>query len=166
MAFEARFSRVQAVVMLVLVLPFFALGVSSLVGAIGVGEPVMLAGSAGLTLMFGGFALIFADRLRDRRPQLRIDASGIFWRRWSDLIIPWPAIERIVPVRQGHWLIAAVFLRDPGAYRSTTAARWLSMGANKNALGDIPLRRFNTDKSFAELLAAIERFAPSSMPLA
>ena len=158
--FEANGSRWRVILLLAGALAFVALGVFVLtIKPTDIARTI--AGVAAIAV-FGAFFLIGLPRLRTHGAELRVDQRGIMWRRWSGDTIPWAAIDRITvgEIRGQHF--ACLFLRDPGAYRSTTFAGKLA-GANKAmGFGDIALSVTGTDRSFDELMAAIERFAPTA----
>lgn len=109
---------------------------------------------------FGLCALAGARRLFDNGDQIVVDRNGIFWRQWSAMTIPWGAISRFEhrTVRNQHFV--AIHLKDPSLFPRDGAARLLG-GLNRGmGFGDLAISAVGTDKSFAQLLAAVEHFAP------
>lgn len=111
-------------------------------------------------LFFGACALVGARQLFSTGPVMEIDARGILWRRWSDERIPWSAIERAEAMSLGRQRFLALWLQDPERYRSAHMLGRVA-GANKSmGFGDIALSVSGTDRSFADLAAAFDRYAP------
>jgi hypothetical protein len=63
-------------------------------------------------------AAIFVMRARDPRPQVRIDASGIYARAHSPATVPWDQIVRVRPIAMRNQRILAIDLKDPKAFPS------------------------------------------------
>ena len=109
---------------------------------------------------FGICAVAFTRRLFDNGDQIVVDRNGIFWRQWSSMTIPWGAIKSFEQrtVRNQHFV--AIYLKDASLFPRGEAAQLLG-GLNKGlGFGDLAISAVGTDKSFAELLAAVEHFAP------
>ena len=87
----------------------------------------------GWAIVAGCFAVaaIFVRRALDTRPQLRIDANGIWSRPFSDATVPW---EQIVSCRV-HGLrnqtIVSFDLKDPEAFPSKNAMTRATAGINR-----------------------------------
>jgi len=120
---------------------------------------ITLAGWAAI-LFFGLIALVRAGQLVRGGPDIRIDERGIWWRRWSDQVVPWDAIAALHITGVGRMPFLHLMLVDPAAYPSTRPMGKLADLAHASRLGDIAVTTNATDRSFAELLAALERFAP------
>ena len=165
MAFEANASRWRIAILLAGSLVFVVAGLWML-GLFGPPPSTSLKAKAagwGGVAFFGLCAIVGAKRLFDQGVEIRVDAHGLWWRRWSQDTIPWAAIERIATAEVRGQRFACLFLRDPSVHPSSTIAGKLA-GANKAmGFGDIALSTTGTDKSFLELLAAIERFAPPAL---
>lgn len=56
-----------------------------------------------------------------------------------------------------------LFLRDPSAFPSSTVLGRLKRANKAMGFGDIALSAIGTDRSFGDLLAAVERFAPAGL---
>lgn len=161
MAFEANASRWRMILLLAGALGFVALGIFLLT----IDPPDTrrtLAGVAAI-VVFGVFFLIGLSRLNDQGVDIRIDQRGIWWKRWSEETIPWSAIERISVSEIRGQRFACLFLHDPAAHRSTTFAGKLARANRAMGFGDIALTASGTDASFADLIAAIDQFAPPGL---
>jgi hypothetical protein len=103
-------------------------------------------------------ALFMAPAVFDRRTQLWIGSSGIYWRRWSKVEIPWAQISsaEIISMRGSRFVV--LNLRDPTAYPGHGVAGLLSSIHRKMGFGDITISTGGLDRSADEILAAIDRF--------
>lgn len=154
----------------VLCLMFVGLGVWLLIifhsdpyadfGTIGGGAVPLLA--LALIVAFSALTIHQINAVQDKRPQLIIDHTGIFWRPWMKDTLPWAAIKKINVVEIN--MVTHIYLTpiDPNQAASTESALavvwsvdWV-MG-NKR----IPIKPFGLDKSTKEILAAIEDYRPS-----
>jgi hypothetical protein len=162
MAFEANLSRIRVALMLAGSIAFVLAGLW-LVGAFGTPPSTSLkaavAGWAGIGF-FGLCSVVLARRLFQAGVEIRIDANGIYWRRWSDQTIPWNAIARISTGEIRRQRFVCLFLIDPRAFPSQGIAGKLAGANAAMGFGDIALTATGTDTSFDDLMAAIERFAP------
>lgn len=109
------------------------------------------------------FALVpfkIVPRLSDRSDQMVIDRNGIFWRQWSEMTIPWGAVRSFSrrSVKGQHFV--CLHLKNPSMFPRAGAGAWLA-GLNRGLnFGDVALTVTGTDRSFDELVAAIDRYAP------
>ncbi len=90
-----------------------------------------------------------------REPVMRIDADGIYWHRWSDKPIAWGNVASFKPTSVRAQKFVSIWLhhrsRDPGKGLLGKLA-----GANRAiGFGDVALSVQGTDKSFEELLEAV-----------
>ena len=109
---------------------------------------------------FGICAIAFTRRLFDKKDQIVVDRNGIFWRPWSAMTIPWGAIKSFEPLTVRNQHFVAIYLKDPSLFPRDGTARLLG-GLNRGlGFGDLAISAVGTDKSFTELLAAVEHFAP------
>jgi hypothetical protein len=116
-----------------------------------------------LASVFFGFAgIVGARRLFDRSDQLVIDRNGIFWRHWSETTIPWSAIESFSrhSIRRQQFL--SLHLKSPAMFPRSGAGGWVGNLNRGLGFGDIALTVAGTDRSFDELVEAIDRYAPGS----
>jgi hypothetical protein len=106
-------------------------------------------------LFFGFCGFMGIKLLFDRDEQVRINASGVYWKRWSDQTILWADITD-VGVWEHHRQKAIILnLRDPARYRSSTMMGKLS-GANRALTGgDVAISLTGTDRKFDDAMAAI-----------
>jgi hypothetical protein len=99
-------------------------------------------------------------RLLDRSDQMIIDRNGIYWRQWSETTIPWSAIRFFSQrsIRGQHFV--CLHLKDPSMFPRAGALAWLAAFNRSLNFGDVALTVTGTDRSHAELVAAIDRYAP------
>jgi hypothetical protein len=76
-------------------------------------------------------AAIFVMRARDPRPQVRVDANGVYARAYSPATVPWDAIVAARPIFMRNQRILALDLKDPGAYPSTNRLTRLTAPLNR-----------------------------------
>jgi hypothetical protein len=110
---------------------------------------------------FGLCAVAAVPRLFDESDQIVIDGNGIFWRRRSTTTIPWTAVQRwqIGQVRSQRFI--CLFLKDPTQFPHTGVGALLG-GVNRGmGFGDVALSAVGTDRTFDEMLAAVESWGPS-----
>ena len=109
-------------------------------------------GIAGL-LIFGLLAAFALVRLRLRKPVIRIDEHGIYWRGWSDDIVPWEDIDFVEP---GELPCIRIHLRHPRELpRSVTSGE--STGCH---VSYFELNAFGTDRDPDEVVDAILQRLP------
>lgn len=99
-------------------------------------------------------------RLLDRSDQMIVDRNGIYWRQWSETTIPWSAIRFFSKrsIRGQHFV--CLHLKDPSMFARAGALGWLAAFNRGLNFGDVALTVTGTDRSHAELVAAIDRYAP------
>ena len=87
----------------------------------------------GWAIVAGCFAVaaIFIRRALDRRPQLRIDADGIWSRAFSDATVPWDQILSCRTHRLRNQTIVSFDLRNPEAWPSKNAFARATAGLNR-----------------------------------
>ena len=76
-------------------------------------------------------AAVFVMRSRDTRPQVRVDASGIYARSYSSATVPWDQIVGARAIRMRNQQILALDLKDPKAYPSTNRLTRLTAPLNR-----------------------------------
>lgn len=186
MPFEANISRARTMRFLLISVVFVAIGVFliarpaaltddrspghrdrgpiGLVEMFGVSPTTAYQGFGWLCIAFFGLlAVVWGRRLFASGVELRIDAEGIYWNRWSDQVIPWSAIKQIAVRVTGRQRFACLFLHDPSAYPSRTALGVIKRLTRTGKYGDISLTITDTDRSFDEMMAAIDQFAPAEL---
>ena len=157
-AFVANVSRRRTALLVLGAIGFVVAGVFMLRDPEG-GLTLMVFGWAAI-LFFGLCGLIGIRQLFRSGPDIRIDEQGIWWRRWSDQVVPWEAIVALYPAGVGRTAFLCLKLVDPAAYPSTHVMGKFAGINRASGFGDISVTTTGTDRSFTELLAAVERFAP------
>jgi len=181
--FVARNSRWRIIGLIAIGLVFVAIGLA-MTGMIGSGPHeddhvpglvVLLADLLGTTrvtalhilgwLCVGLFGLIVPvgiARLRDTGPVMRIDAQGVWWKSWSDRVIPWSQIREPRMRAMGRQRFLTFDLADPQAHASDSRLQRRLSGANRAlGFGHVSLIMSGLDRSFDELVEAFERFRPA-----
>ncbi|MDB5677944.1 hypothetical protein [Sphingomonas bacterium] len=147
MPFEAHTSRARVAIQLGAALMFVAIG-AAMVWNLGVpGGWLAIAG-------FGLWFVILLPGLFRLRLELRVDANGIWWRRWSDQTILWSAIRRMHVLDVENTRSITLYLADSAASPSMR---------RRAGFGDLAIKLNGTDRNFDELVAAVRRFAPPSL---
>jgi hypothetical protein len=97
-------------------------------------------------------------------PELAVGPRGIMWRRWTGDYVPWTAMTAIRPVRIGNQQMLAITLNDAAAYPLSGLLGGLQ-SANRSMMGggDVFLTLVGADRTFGELIDAVERFAPPDL---
>jgi hypothetical protein len=109
-------------------------------------------------LFFGFGVFVMGRMMTDSEPHVRIDAKGIYWKRWSADTIPWSEITGVGVWGQGQNRCIVLKLLTPDRYTSTTLMGRLA-GANRMLTdGDISITLLGTTGGFEDAMAAIERF--------
>ena len=109
--------------------------------------------------VFLAVAFIFIRRALDTSPQLRIDASGIWSRQYSDAIVPWDQILGGSIHKMRNQTILSFHLKDPDAHPSKNAFTratssidrafgWGQMGINASFLTGGPQGVVNAVRHF------------------
>ena len=155
--FVARTAPGRMLLLIVGSLAFVAIGLW-LVGAFGPPpQPGRTwAGWLGV-VVFGLCAISGIFLLLGPREQVVIDDRGIFYPRRSPDILPWSEIDTIsvTAVRRQRFL--SVKLRDPHLFPPSTLLGHVGSLNRVLGFGDVAIGTAGTDRSFDELLAAIER---------
>lgn len=112
-------------------------------------------------LFFGLTTLIGGARLFDRRPRIVVDAQGILWRDFSDQTIPWSRIRGWTMQDMVTTKFICLDVVDAGSFRRAGIAAIFG-GANRGmGFGEAQLNVTGTDRSFSDLVDAMQRFAPA-----
>lgn len=158
--FEARNSRWRLALLTLLSVGFVALGLW-MIGAFGPDHPQGIK-----PLVFGWLAIVFFGacgvagliRMRNTDVIMRVDPHGIWWKQMSEHTLPWDEIVEVGIVTIHRQKMLGLKVAEPDRYRSKTVSGWLS-GANETLTGyPLCLTVTGTDRSFAELLDAVERY--------
>jgi len=160
-AFVANVSRRRTALLVLGAVVFVAIGFLMLRAP---GHDIfrLLSGWAAI-LFFGLCGLIGLSQLFRSGPDIRIDERGIWWRRWSDQRIPWSAITAFYTASVGRTSFLCLKLADRDAYPSTRVLGKFAGLNRASGFGDIAVGVTGTDRSFAELIAAVERVAPRAL---
>lgn len=158
--FVARNSRFRLLLLILLAIGFVVAG-AWIAGLFGPPPRAGREWAGWLSMFFFGLcAVIAVPRLFDRSDQIVIDRNGVFWRRWSEMTIPWSAVQswQIGQVRNQRFVCLS--LRDAAQFPRAGVGALLG-GVNRGmGFGDVALTAVGTDRSFDEMLAAVERWAP------
>lgn len=111
-------------------------------------------------------AVVIAGMFFAEGPEVTVGPRGIIWRRWTGDYVPWTAMTAVRPVQVVNQQMLAITLRDPAAYPLGGLLGRLQ-GANRAMMGggDVFLTLQGTDRTFGDLVAAVERFAPGDLLL-
>jgi len=110
---------------------------------------------------FGIAALAWGRRLFDRRPLIVVDAQGVLWRDFSDDVIPWSRISGWTMQDVVTTKFVCLDLVDAASFPRTGMAS-MAGGANRGVgHGDAQIHVTGTDRSFDELVAAMQHFRPA-----
>lgn len=108
--------------------------------------------------IFGLFTGIILVRTFDGQDMLRIGPSGIWYRDWSDDIIPWREITAIGTWQVRGQKVILLSLVDPVRFPSSTLRGKAASMDRALTGGDIAITLMGTDRSFDEAMAAIEKY--------
>lgn len=109
-------------------------------------------------LLFGWVAWMAGRAALDRRPQIVLTPSGFYWRKWSQVEIPWTEIVEIAVKRKSRARYIALTLRDRSRYRADNAFLRFYWINGIRGLGDLAIPVGGLNRSTEEILAAMERF--------
>lgn len=114
-----------------------------------------------ITASFGGYGLLAAGKLyRDNTGMLRIGPSGIFYKRWGSKVIPWTQIEDVSSVVIQHQRYVVLQLKDPSLFPRRGIRGVLAKLERGLTGGDLSIAIAPLDRSYYEVMAAIETFRP------
>ncbi|MCG7605976.1 MULTISPECIES: STM3941 family protein [Mycobacterium] len=130
----------------------------------GSAEASLLHKAAGVcgTLLFLGAAVLAAVRLFDRREQLRVAPDGIYYKQWSEAVIPWGEIVNVTAWKHRSQKLIMLHLADPQRFPSTTLLGRLSRANRRLAGGDIAISLTPMDRGFDDAMAVIEDYRATS----
>ncbi len=100
--------------------------------------------------VLGVGGLLTIKMLFDSHIQVRINASGIYYKPWSDVTIPWAEIQSIRFDEEDRQKTIILDLENPDRYRATTL-----MG---KIFGGITITLAGTDGRFESAVEAINEF--------
>ena len=108
-----------------------------------------------------GCAAIFVRRARDPRPQVRVDANGIYARAHSEATVPWAQIVRARPIAMRNQRILALDLKDPKAYPSKNRfTRWTASFNRVTGFGSMGINVTFLTGGLPGLVAAVRHYRP------
>lgn len=110
--------------------------------------------------IFGAFTGIILVRTFDYEDMLRIGPSGIWYRDWSDDVIPWREISDVGTLRIRGQTLILLSLVDPKRFPSSTARGRAAAMDRAITGGDIAITLMASDRTFEEAMAAIEAYRP------
>jgi hypothetical protein len=117
----------------------------------------------GWAIVAGCFAVaaIFIRRALDTKPQLRIDANGIWSRAFSDATVPWAQITSCRTHRMRNQTIISFDLRTPEAYPSKHAFARATAGLNRaTGFGSLGINATYLTGGTQGVLGAVRHFRP------
>ena len=109
-------------------------------------------------IFFGLCAIVGTRRALDSDAQLRISASGIYWKPWSEVTIPWHEVREVSGWRYRRQKFILLSLNHPERYPSSSLLGKLAAANRALAGGDISISLVGLDKSFEEAMDAIDEF--------
>ena len=114
------------------------------------------------TVLFVSLGILVLIRLFDRGEQLRVASDGIYYKQWSESVIPWDEIAGVTVWQYRRQRTIILHLADPRRFPSTTILGRLA-GANRRLTGgDIAISLTPMDRGFDETLAVIEDYRATS----
>lgn len=165
MAFEANISRWRSALLTLGATGFVLIGLW-MVGLIG--SPPRISGfkyAMGWVciVLFGALGMLWIRRLFQSGVEVRVDANGILYRRWSGQTIPWIAITRAKAMRLNNQRFLCLYLADPNAFPSVTVMGRLARANKSMGFGDVTVSMTGTDQSFDALMASVARYGPGRL---
>lgn len=163
--FVAHSSRWKLVLMLLGAVMFVVIGLW-MVGLFGQ-PPESRRYSTGFLVLIGWACILFfglcggiiAKRLFSAgEDEVRISASGIRSRSWSDDMIPWSEITEISTWNSNGQSVIVLKLRDPSRYPGKGMVAMLAKANRAMTGGDVHISMTGTDRSFDEAMAAVRYF--------
>ena len=158
--FVARFSPYRLLFLILLSLGFVVLSLW-LVGAFGAAPdaPMAWSGWVGL-LFFGPCTVILARRVSDPRAQIILDEQGLYWRQWSEAVIPWTAFSAMEVCHVQRQRLLGLTLARPQDYPPETMLGQLARYNEQLGFPHVTLSAQGMDCSFDELHDAVRGFLP------
>jgi hypothetical protein len=96
--------------------------------------------------------------LFDTEVQVRINASGIYWKRCSDYTILWSDITNVSVWEFQRQKSIILTLRDPARYLSVESMGKLARANRALTGGDVAITLSGTDGRFDDAMAAIGHY--------
>jgi hypothetical protein len=158
--FVARTAPARMVLTIVGALSFVVLGlwIAGVFGAPPAPRKVWAGWLA--VVIFGACAVQAIRMLVDAGEQVVVDRHGIRYARRSDTTIPWSQVASMGVHSVHRQRFLSLTLREPGLYPPTTFVGQLGSLNRALGFGDIAIGTTGTDRSFDELLAAVDVHRP------
>jgi hypothetical protein len=112
------------------------------------------AGWAGI-VFFGLTGIVSARRMLDREDMVRIGAPGVWYRLWSDDVIPWSEIADVGVWEYRGQKTIVLKLQHPERFPSATMMGKFAAANRALTGGDVAIMMLGTDKSFDDAMQAI-----------
>ncbi len=164
--FVAKPSKVRIALLLLGALAFVTAGLN-MIGVFGTPpdshrySPALIKFVGWASILFFGAAVPISIRMFfDTQDQLRFDAHGIYWKRWSAQTIPWSEITDIGVWEFKRQKSIILNLRDPARFPSTTMMGKLASANRALTGGDIALTLAGTDGRFETAMEVIHHHWP------
>lgn len=114
------------------------------------------------TVLFVGLTVLVVIRFFDRGEQLRVSSDGIYYKQWSEAVIPWDEVVSVTVWKYRRQPAIILHLADPRRFPSTTLLGRLA-GANRRLTGgDIAISLTPMDRGFDDALTVIEDYRATS----
>jgi hypothetical protein len=121
----------------------------------------------GWAIVAGCFAVaaIFVRRALDTRPQLRLDANGIWSRRYSDATVPWDQIVGVGIHPMRNQMVVSFHLKNPENWPSNSAFTRAAGGMDRAfGWGEMAVNASFLTGGPAGLIGAVRHFRPDLFP--
>ena len=86
---------------------------------------------------------------------LSIGPQGIWWKRWSDEIIPWSEITDVTMWQHKGQKCLILHLQDQARFPGRSVMGWAGRANRALTGGNVSITLSGTDRSFDEAMAAI-----------
>lgn len=80
------------------------------------------------TVLFASLGVLVVIRFFDRGEQLRLSSDGIYYKQWSETVIPWDQIVGVTVWQYRRQRAIILHLADPRRFPSTTVLGRLAGG--------------------------------------
>ncbi|MEW2482741.1 STM3941 family protein [Mycobacterium sp. NPDC049093] len=158
--FSARFSPWRLVLLLLFTPLFAAISASMTLNA----ELSLLYRALGgaSCLISLSLVVIAVIGLLDRSEQVRVAPDGIYYKRWSETVIPWDEIVDVTVFKDRYQNFIMLRLADPQRFPSTTLVGRLGRANRRLAGGDVAISLTYMDRSFDDAMTVIEDYRATS----
>lgn len=114
------------------------------------------------TVLFVGLEVLVVIRFFDRGEQLRVASDGIYYKQWSESVIPWEQVVGVTVWQYRRQRAIILHLADPRRFPSTTLLGRLARANRRLTGGDIAISLTPMDRGFDEAMTAIEEYRATS----